>query len=251
MNLKPLLLLLMLSPAISFCQSIDFPSVRSTDDPSTIITKITVNKEFTVITFKHTTAHKGDWMQLNKSMYLQDADGEERYNYVKSEGIALRPEKHYAATDNEEMVFTVYFEKLKPGTKSINVIERASSADDRTGGYTYDNFYNVSLEKSATAALPAITQTGQSTADSVMVPPGPPTGFQAGMSAIAPMFSQMYSSMMDAQLKFYSDPATIKQLAKITKNYYDALIKVGFSSDQAFKIVISKPLVSTEMSGKQ
>jgi hypothetical protein len=251
MNLKSLLFLLLLSPAISFCQSVDFPSVRSAEDPSTIITKIEVNNEFTVITFKHITAHKGGWMQLNKSMYLQDGSGEDRYNYVKSEGIPLRPERHYAAADNEEMVFTVYFEKLKPGTKSINVIERARAANDRAGAI-FDNFYNVSLEKQTTPAPHMITRTPhvKIITDTVMMPV-PPFDFQAGMSSIAPMVSQMYDHMMDAQLKFYSNPATIKQLAKINKDYYNALIKIGFSPHQAFKIVISKPLISTEMAGKQ
>jgi hypothetical protein len=127
MNLKSLLVLLTLSPCLSFCQSINSPYVGSSDDSTTTITKIEVNKLNTVVTFSHTSSAKGNWVQLNKSIYLQDANGEERYAYIKSEGIVLRPLKHEAATDNEKIEFKVFFEKLKPGTKAINVIERALS----------------------------------------------------------------------------------------------------------------------------
>lgn len=52
--------------------------------------------------------------------------------------------------------------------------------------------------------------------------------------------------MLTAQLNTYSKPEIINQIAKITKDYYDALIKAGFQSDAALKIVISKPLIGMD-----
>jgi len=56
----------------------------------------------------------------------------------------------------------------------------------------------------------------------------------------------VYASVLNAQLQAYSNPAITDQLAKITKNYYDALIKAGFSEDAALKIITSKQLISID-----
>jgi len=243
MKLKPILLLLLLWPAVSFCQSIDSPLVGSSDDNSTTITKIEVTKTNTIITFTHIATNKGNWVQLNKSIYLQDANGEKRYACIKSEGIPLRPLQHIAASDNEQLVFKVYFEKLEPGTKEINVIERALSPQDRALGTNYFNYYNVSLEKTDTVLSRKSTQVR-------LLPPdaAPSSPFNNAMGSMLPMINNMYASILNAQIAFYSDPAKVTQLAKITKSYYDALIGAGFSADQAVKIITSKQLIS--MDGK-
>ncbi len=59
--------------------------------------------------------------------------------------------------------------------------------------------------------------------------------------------NSVYTSLYDAQLKFFMDKTKVEEVAKINKNYYDALIKVGFTADQAFKILVSTPLISTDM----
>lgn len=242
MKLKPILLLLLLWPAVSFCQSINTPLVGSSDDNSTTITKIEVTKTNTIITFTHIATNKGDWVQLNKSIYLQDANGEKRYAYMKSEGIPLRPLQHIAASDNEQLVFKVYFERLEPGTKEINVIERALSPQDRALGTNYFNYYNVSLEKTGTVLSRNVSQIRLLRPDTASSP------FNNAMGSFVPMINNMYSGILNAQIAFYSDPAKVTQLAKITKSYYDALMGAGFTADQALKIITSKQLVS--MDGK-
>jgi len=258
MNLKMLLLLCVLLPAATFGQSIKSPLVGSSDGYNTTITEVETNSRNTVISFRHICREKDGWVQLNKSIYLQDADGEERYNYVKSEGIPLRPEKLTATENNQVVNFKVYFEKLKPGTKAINVIERARSLAEMADGITYFNFYKIDLNKS----MPVQDQNIRNV-EVVMSPP-PPMDMREGvdtavsmgstfgpsmngmMTNLGPMMGNMYTSMLNAQLKVYSDPAITTQLAKITKNYYDALVKAGFSSDAALKIITSKQLVSVE-----
>lgn len=245
--MKPLslLFLLVLLPAVAFCQTIVSPSVEYSDDPSTTIEKIEITPKYTAVHFKHTTTVKGGWLELNKSIYLQDADGEDRYNYLRSEGVKLRPLKDTATADNQVFNFTVYFEKIKPGTKSINVIERATSIMNRMSGTNYFNFYNVSLEKSDTAAFPSHLTRVRSQADTTSVSPFGNSAFSMGS-----MMNNLYTTLFDAQIKFYSDKSKVEAVAKINKSYYDALIKAGFNADQAFKILVSKPLVSTDMGGK-
>ena len=257
MNLKPFLFLCLLLPAATFGQSIKSPLVANTDDPSTFITQVETNSHNTVISFRHICNGKGSWVQLNKSMYLQDANGEDRYNYVKSEGIPLRPEKFTATADRQEVNFKVYFEKLKPGTKEINVIERVRSLTELRNGISYFNFFNVSLNKSR----PLTADGNEIRTVQVTMSPPPPMEMIADtlysdssniggttrtrvMNDMTPMMVNMYKSMLDAQLKVCSDPAVTDRLAKIMRNYYNALIKAGFSMDAAIKIITSKELIS-------
>ena len=257
MKTSALLLFCLLLSAATFGQSIKSPLVSSSDDHTTIITQIETNSHNTVVKFSHICSQKGSWVQLNKSMYLQDANGEERYNYVRSEGIPLRPARFTATEDNQEVNFKVYFEKLKTGTKEINVIERARSLNELRDGVTFFNYYKVSLFQSGLAdGRPAFMTDKVSTfhpdrkmsvqidtAYSVSSDFATPTG-RGDMGNFGPMISGMYTSMLNAQLRTYSNPAITDQLAKIMKNYYDALIKVGFSEDAALKIITSKQLIS-------
>lgn len=229
----------LLFPASLFAQSIKQPMISSSEDPSTTITEINTTAQNTVVTFKYTSPAKGAWVQLNKSMYLQDANGEERYGYLRSEGIPLRPEKLVTNADNQEVTFKVYFKKLKPDTKEINVIERARSIHEMNDGINFLNFYRVSLQNSRSAG----NSTDANRVDVMVMPPPPVQGMPENMG---PMMSKMYTSMLTSQLAVYDNPEITAQLAKITKSYYDALIKVGFPADAALKIIIAKPLVSTE-----
>lgn len=251
--MKPLSLffLMIVLPAISFCQSVTAPSVKYAEDNTTTITKIQVTRTNTIVTFKHILPNVGAWVELNKSIYLQDADGEQKYQYIKSEGITLFPKKTYAKQPNQELVFKVYFAKLKPGTKNINIIERARSPIEQMSSNRFFNYYGVSLTKSGRVT------TQVKVSDIVLSPPPPMitdtvnAGNKFDMTSVtqnmAPMMAQMYSGILNAQLKMYSDTTVTDKLARITKNYFDALIKVGFSADAALKIVTSKQLISTDL----
>lgn len=266
MKIKSLFFLMVLAPVIAYSQTVTTPAVGYSEDQTTTITKVEVTKTNTIVTFKHILNGKGAWVQLNKSMYLQNAKGEERYDYVKSEGIPIRPARFTSDKNYEELTFKVYFQKLKPGTKEVNVIERARSLEEQVSGTKYFNYYNVSLSKSAPGQSERVKMT-----DVVLMAPPPlnanehvvsdtayatstaySPGHTNGMdmaNSFGPMMGNMYTSMLDAQLKMYSKPETTAKLAQVTKSYYDALIKVGFSEEAALKIITSKPLVSVD--GKQ
>jgi hypothetical protein len=242
-TMKPLsnLFLCLMLPAVGFCQSVDMPAVGASEDPSTTISKIEVTPKNTVITFKH-FSNKDGWVQINKSMYLQDAKGEERYAFVKCEGIPLRPLKYVATTDNELVEFKVYFEKVKPGTTEVNVIERALSPAERANHIKFFNYYNVSLLKSRTDIRADTTRFVQRTVR--LSPPVPPNSDSGMFNDMFSNISSVYKNVFDAQLKFYEDPETVERVAGIQKNYYDALIKKGFSKSKAIKVITANPLIS-------
>lgn len=218
-----LLFTLFLVPVFSFAQQISNPSIVSTDDPSTKLIEVTVNQKYTVLTFEH-IGSKGSWIQVNKSMYLQDADGEEKYEFVKAESIPLRPEK-YTFDKNGSLVFKVYFQKLKPETKAMNVIERALTPQERNSSIGFLNYYGVDLTPSQSlhkAKETEVLHTAQRPED---------------------IMTRMFTQVLTTQLNFYGKPETIDLLAKIVKNYFDALITKGFTEEQVLKIVTSTSFI--------
>ncbi|OQX88360.1 MAG: hypothetical protein B6D55_00260 [Candidatus Omnitrophica bacterium 4484_70.2] len=64
------------------------------------------------------------------------------------------------------------------------------------------------------------------------------------LQRMGPMMGMMMKGMMKAMLELFSEPETAERLATFTKNYYDALIKKGFTPEQALKIVIGQGMPS-------
>lgn len=69
------------------------------------------------------------------------------------------------------------------------------------------------------------------------------------MQMMTPMLGQMAKSMMEAELNILAAPDTAKKLASFTKNYYDALIRQGFTKEDALKITMSAGI--PKLSGMQ
>lgn len=68
-------------------------------------------------------------------------------------------------------------------------------------------------------------------------------GMAGMMNSFGPMMSNMAKSIMDAQLEYYKQPGKLEEIAKLNKQYFDALVKEGFTSDQALKIITSDSLL--------
>jgi hypothetical protein len=237
--------MLMMACLTSLAQVIVNPRVESSDDYNTIITKVESDAKFTVINFEYTANSDNSWVQLNKEIYIQTDQGNAHYNYVKSENIAMVPAKHTLAKAGERLLFKVYFQKIPPTAKSIDIIERAGRRSD---GITFFNFYNVDLRHSYPG------EQHIKITDVVLVPPPPANmmsqpsigtdGMANAMNAMGPMYTTLAKSMLDAQLDYYKQPGKLTELAKLTKEYFDALAKEGFTYDQALKIITSNSLIS-------
>ena len=63
------------------------------------------------------------------------------------------------------------------------------------------------------------------------------------MNNFGPMMGNMVKSMMDAQLDYFKQPGKMEEIAKLQKQYFDALIKEGFNTDQALKIITSDSIL--------
>lgn len=115
--------------------------VNLQDNPGCKITSIEGDDKYTIVNFEYTAIKAGDWVLLNKEIYLQANNDMKHFSYVKSENIPLAPYKYAFAKTGDKLKFKVYFEKVPLTAKSIDVIERAGRSD-------FFNFYNVSLPPS-------------------------------------------------------------------------------------------------------
>lgn len=60
----------------------------------------------------------------------------------------------------------------------------------------------------------------------------------AGMlNQMGPMYESMVQSMIEGTIKAFEKPETIERLARFSRRYYEALIKQGFSKEEALQIV--------------
>ena len=60
----------------------------------------------------------------------------------------------------------------------------------------------------------------------------------AGMfTQMGPMYESMSQAMIEGTLKALEKPETIDRLARFARRYYNALIKQGFSKEEALEIV--------------
>src|SRR4051812_29851597 len=107
-TLSALMLMFCLS---SFAQIISYPQQENEDSRCTI-TKIETNNQFTIISFKYTAFSDNSWAQIGKEIYIQTDADNTHYNYLKSENIAVAPEKNTLAHTGDSLLFKVYFKKI-------------------------------------------------------------------------------------------------------------------------------------------
>ncbi|MBD1365816.1 hypothetical protein IDJ77_18515 [Mucilaginibacter sp. ZT4R22] len=232
----------------SFAQNVVNPNIETNESLGTIITKIETDKQYTVISFEQYAIRDSAWVVLNKEIYIQTDIDNKHYDFVKAEGIAVAPEtRHTFAKAGDKIAFKVYFKKIPVNAKAIDIIEHAGKRSD---GITFFNFYNVDLTKShpgeqrvkitevVLAPPPVNDPEGSSTP--ISVDTNELTGM---MSTIGPMYNGLVKSMMDAQLAFYKQPGKLAEIAKLNKQYFDALVKEGFTYEQALKIITSDSLL--------
>ena len=59
------------------------------------------------------------------------------------------------------------------------------------------------------------------------------------MQQMAPMMAQMAALTLEGTLAALAKPENAERLADFTKNYYDALVRHGFTKEQALQIVMA------------
>jgi hypothetical protein len=62
------------------------------------------------------------------------------------------------------------------------------------------------------------------------------------MQMMAPMMTDMMAGMMAGLLDYIAKPEAAQKLAAFTRNYYEELIKQGFTEGEALKIITSVTL---------
>jgi hypothetical protein len=77
-----------------------------------------------------------------------------------------------------------------------------------------------------------------------------PDVVQQQMAAMGPMMAQMTRAMLQSGLEFYAQPTTARSLATFSKNYLDALVAVGFTREEALRVVAAHGLPTLPGAGR-
>jgi hypothetical protein len=239
-----LIALLLMVCISTFAQNIVNPQVDQTDDDNSKIAKIETNAQFTIVSFVYTANADNSWVQINKEIFIQTDQSNEHYNYVKSENVAVAPAKHQFSKAGDTLLFKVYFKKIPATAKIIDVIERAGPKKD---DISYLNFYSVDLTEQKTY-ITDVKITGPNGGSPFLASGnGDQSAIKDGMmgalNAMGPMYASMAKSLLDAQLAYFKQPGKLTEIAKLHKEYFDALVKQGFNYDQALKIITDSGLI--------
>ncbi len=220
--------------SFGFAQTYVDPYVESVGDRICFITKVEVTKQNTIVSFEH--LNNNGWIRLDPGIFIRTNTGK-KLNYLKSEDIALVPDQYNFAPGEQKHAFKVYFEPLPKKVKEFDVIEVES------GGQYDFNFYGVNLNKKRTSDSQKPHFTERTIQTEVVLTPPPPVDMTTG-------FAEMYKAAIDPYLNYLKQPKKLKELAQINKAYYDALVEVGFSKEQALQILISTSLFPNANGGK-
>lgn len=94
----------------------------------------------------------------------------------------------------------------------------------------------TALAQPATPATPAAGRT----------PPSPEemgkmmeATMNASMNAMVPAMAKASEAILEVTLQKGEDPATARRIARFKRNLYEALLKEGFSKQQAFAILLT------------
>jgi hypothetical protein len=224
--------LLLLSLSIIACmsaiaQNIVNPAVERADDLNCTISKIETTDKYTIVSFDYTAPSDNSWVQLNKEIFIKADGNDKRYAFVKAENMTMAPEKRINKNAGDNFTFKAYFQKIPKNTKSIDVIE---NPEGNNSSANYFNYYNVSLTQSQRAATYAYTMS----APSARIFGGSSKSNLAYSYNVKP---KVETDIMLSDLK----AEAIRQLAKQQKEYFDALVKEGFTEDQAIRIMTAAP----------
>ena len=87
-------------------------------------------------------------------------------------------------------------------------------------------------------ALLLLTTTAVIAQQPTTIPDSASMAQMAGMfNQMGPMYESMMQSMVEGTIKAFEKPETIERLARFSRRYYDALIKQGFTKQEALQIV--------------
>ena len=73
---------------------------------------------------------------------------------------------------------------------------------------------------------------------------------ESSSNAVVPSAARTADAVLDAELKFAERPDTALRMASFKRNLYEALLKKGFTADQAMQIVLHTPLPSSSSAAR-
>jgi len=115
-----------------FCanaQIIERPNFGEKSHQTLTILKIELTDSYTKICFSvENKSDKGDWFCADKNISLVNSLGNEKYKLIKSENIPTCPQTYKFTFAGESLLFSLFFPKINPALKTIDIVEECNNA---------------------------------------------------------------------------------------------------------------------------
>jgi hypothetical protein len=113
-----------------------YPDVESQSIETIEITKIEINEVFTIVDLFYESNENESWICASRYFYIQPDNSNERKYLIMAKEIPICPEKFVINSFLNEIKFQLYFPRIDPLARKIDIIEKPET------GF---NFFGVSL----------------------------------------------------------------------------------------------------------
>lgn len=107
-------------------QVTEYPKIGSQKETVVKLYKIDVQKDQTILYFKHTAPSyftDGGWISIMRDTYILDKATQKKLKLVKAIGIPYSPEKHYCQKVGAVVYFRLIFPAVSSTCTKIDMIE--------------------------------------------------------------------------------------------------------------------------------
>jgi len=120
------------------------PKYRHNKNKRITILRVVIDDEFTRIDLLYWSLknyNKGKWIQIEKDCFIKALNSDVKLKLVKTENIAISPNKSFFKSKLNLLNFSLYFPPLPHGVMVFDLIERVTENEN------YFNFYKINLNK--------------------------------------------------------------------------------------------------------
>lgn len=145
-KLSILFIVIIASVSYSFAQAFDKPIAGKQSHPEMSISKIEITTSETIFNIEVTNKRdNGGWFCADKSIYIKNTNGTEKYQLIQSEGIPTCPEQYDFTSKGEVLKFKLIFPKISENISFIDLIEDCNNACFYFTGIILNNQHNKNI----------------------------------------------------------------------------------------------------------
>ncbi len=119
------------------------PKYRFNKNKRITILRVVIDDEYTRVDFLYWSLknnNMGKWIQIEKDCFIKALNSDTKLKLIKTENIAVSPNKSFFRSKLNLLNFSLYFPPLPKGVLVFDLIEKDTTNEN------YFNFYKINLK---------------------------------------------------------------------------------------------------------